>query len=93
MWPDRHWPRGDALHKNSVSSVRNSGFLVRLPSRALGSVCRSLPGREPGMGQETWSAADWVPYGYRPSLSQMRWALSAACEFQKRSDVMIVRRA
>lgn len=43
--------------------------------------------------RETWSAADWVPYGYRPSLSQMRWALSAACEFQKRSDVMIVRRA
>lgn len=59
----------------------------------MGLTLTSLLGREPGIDQEPRCAANRAPFGYRPSLSHMQWALLAAREFQKRSDVMIVRRA
>lgn len=69
------------------------GSSVRFRSRRVGPILTSLLGREPGIDQDPWSAANRAPCGYRPSLSHLRWALLAAREFQKRSDVMIVRRA
>ena len=69
------------------------GTLVRFPSTRVGLTQTFLLGRELGIDQDPWIAANRAPCGYRPSLSHMRWALLAAREFQKWSDVMIVRRA